>query len=138
MSEFNGDPVFLFCGCEFPHAQRISEKRSPKHKRLFGLVIIEKKHYAAKRLIHRQYMPRATASAGVTEISSTGTDESNLSSMRSRTSRTSSQALLFPAIARYSIHRTSGKRNSANFALTEFYEVRHSPGPTPMSVQDSD
>jgi hypothetical protein len=49
MSEFKGDPVFLFCGCELPHAQRISEKRSPKHKRLFGLVIIEKKRYAAKK-----------------------------------------------------------------------------------------
>jgi Protein of unknown function (DUF3102) len=33
---------------------------------------------------------------------------------------------------------TSALRSSANFALTEFSEVRHSPGPTPMSVQDSD
>ena len=30
----------------------------------------------------------------------------------------------------------SWKVNTANFALCVFYEVRHSPGTTPMSVQD--
>ena len=44
------------------------------------------------------------------------------------------------SVATAAIRPSSKKVNSANyFALTEFEEeVRHSPGPTPMSVQDSD
>ena len=32
----------------------------------------------------------------------------------------------------HSIHRSAWKENSANFAITEFYEVRHGPGRLPI------
>src|SRR5215213_4394209 len=62
-------------------------------------------------------MLRAIASARATEISSAGPDESNFSSIRSRTSRTASQALMSPAIGGYFIHLTSVLRRA-------FLEVR--------------
>jgi hypothetical protein len=37
-----------------------------------------------------------------------------------------------PLLTGHSIQRSAWKGNSANFALTEFSEVRHGPGPLPI------